>query len=169
MIDGKFLAQRRMQMLLSQTEVAKGICTPSMLSQVENNKDQLSFEKMKQLCERLNLELEIKQGPLPVKQVKYMKRSDLVTIFEHIQSQAPVCQSATEFGEHVIKLLREQNLINAFDAERLCWDIRFQRLSPYKVGEVRCASKSSVHIRSLTWSTCAGSTNMTDTVPSRRH
>jgi HTH-type transcriptional regulator, quorum sensing regulator NprR len=58
MINGSALKAARMNAEWKQTELAKGICAPSMLSLIENGKANPSEKLVDQLAERLDIPVE---------------------------------------------------------------------------------------------------------------
>ena len=119
MIDGQIIAKRRMSMGLNQAEASMGICTPSMISQVENNKATLNSEKLKLLCERLGLDIEIKFTNQLARKPSTFRLRDLAQIMESVQELAKASQDATVFGELVVGLLREHDLVTEGEADGL--------------------------------------------------
>ena len=57
MINIQKFVQVRKKLKLSQTELCQGICTQSTLSKFENNGQVPSFKILKQLCERLDIDI----------------------------------------------------------------------------------------------------------------
>ena len=57
MINIEKFVQIRKDQKLSQTDLCHGICTQSTLSKFENNGQVPSFKILKQLCDRLNIEV----------------------------------------------------------------------------------------------------------------
>lgn len=57
MINIEKFVQIRKDQKLSQTDLCRGICTQSTLSKFENNGQVPSFKILKQLCDRLNIEV----------------------------------------------------------------------------------------------------------------
>ena len=57
MINIEKFVQARKKLRLSQTELCRGICTQSTLSKFENNGQVPSFKILKQLCERMDIDV----------------------------------------------------------------------------------------------------------------
>lgn len=57
MINIQKFVQVRKKLKLSQTELCQGICTQSTLSKFENNGQVPSFKILKQLCERMDIDV----------------------------------------------------------------------------------------------------------------
>ena len=57
MINIEKFVQARKKLRLSQTELCRGICTQSTLSMFENNGQVPSFKILKQLCERMDIDV----------------------------------------------------------------------------------------------------------------
>lgn len=57
MINIEKFVQTRKKLRLSQTELCRGICTQSTLSKFENNGQVPSFKILKQLCERMDIDV----------------------------------------------------------------------------------------------------------------
>ncbi|ASS76870.1 hypothetical protein CIG75_19245 [Tumebacillus algifaecis] len=58
MSQGTIIREKRLQSGLTQTELAQGICTPSMISQIEAGKANPSRQLLEKLAERLGVPVE---------------------------------------------------------------------------------------------------------------
>ncbi|MFD2172425.1 helix-turn-helix domain-containing protein [Tumebacillus lipolyticus] len=54
-VNGGLIRESRKRACLTQTELAKGICTPSMISQIENGKAIPSEELLSKLADRMGV------------------------------------------------------------------------------------------------------------------